>query len=76
MAAEGSIQQADATVNSLAQVPTAPSSPNMKLGAALAFLAALGAAGAAMLMAEFWDKHLRGVSEAFPELPGARVEFK
>ena len=59
VAAEGSLQQADATINSLAQVPTAPASPNMKLAAALALLAGIFAAGAAMLTAEFWDKHLR-----------------
>jgi len=59
VAAEGSLQQADATINSPAQVPTAPSSPNMKLAAALALLAGIFAAGAAMLIAEFWDKHLR-----------------
>jgi len=59
VAAEGSIQQADGSINSAAQVPTAPSSPNMKLAAALALLAGIFAAGAAMLIAEFWDKHLR-----------------
>ena len=68
VAAEGSLQQADATVSSLAQVPTAPSSPNMKLGAAMALLAALVSAGAAMLMAEFWDKHLRSRLDVEREL--------
>jgi hypothetical protein len=24
----------------------------------------------------FWDKHLRGLEAPFPELPGARVEWK
>lgn len=68
VAAEGSLQQADATVNSQASVPTAPSSPNMKLGAALAFLAALISAGAAIIMAEFWDKHLRSRLDVEREL--------
>jgi len=68
VAAEGSLQQADATVNSAAAVPTGPSSPNMTLGAALAFLAAMIAAGAAMLIAEFWDKHLRSRLDVEREL--------
>jgi capsular exopolysaccharide synthesis family protein len=68
VAAEGSLQQADATVNSQAQIPTAPSSPNMKLGAAMALFAALVSAGAAMLMAEFWDKHLRSRLDVEREL--------
>ncbi|RAK58378.1 capsular biosynthesis protein [Phenylobacterium hankyongense] len=68
VAAEGSLQQADASVNSPATIPTSPSSPNMKLGAALAFLAALISAGAAMLMAEFWDKHLRSRLDVEREL--------
>jgi capsular exopolysaccharide synthesis family protein len=68
VAAEGSLQQADATVNSYAAIPTGPSSPNMKLGMALAFLAALIAAGGAMLAAEFWDKHLRSRLDVEREL--------
>ena len=68
VAAEGSIQQADASVSSPAQVPTQPFSPNMKLGAALALLASVVAAGAAMLMAEFWDKHLRSRLDVEREL--------
>jgi polysaccharide biosynthesis transport protein len=68
VAAEGSLQQADGTINSHAAVPTSPSSPNMTLGAALAFLAAMIAAGAAMLIAEFWDKHLRSRMDVEREL--------
>jgi capsular exopolysaccharide synthesis family protein len=68
VAAEGSLQQADASVSSLAAVPTAPSSPNMKLGAALALLAGLISAGAAIIMAEFWDKHLRSRLDVEREL--------
>ncbi|HEY8572374.1 GumC family protein [Phenylobacterium sp.] len=68
VAAEGSLQQADATINSPGTVPTGPSSPNMTLGAALAFLAAMIAAGAAMLIAEFWDKHLRSRLDVEREL--------
>lgn len=68
VSAEGTLQQADATINSFAQIPTTPSSPNMKLGAALALLAGLVSAGAAMLMAEFWDKHLRSRLDVEREL--------
>lgn len=68
VAAEGSLQQADATINSQAQIPTAPHSPNMRLGAALALVAALVSAAAAMLMAEFWDKHLRSRLDVEREL--------
>jgi capsular exopolysaccharide synthesis family protein len=68
VAAESGIAQADATINSPAQTPTSPSSPNMKLGAALALLAGLVAGGAAMLMAEFWDKHLRSRLDVEREL--------
>jgi succinoglycan biosynthesis transport protein ExoP len=68
VSAEGTLQQADATISSPAQIPTSPSSPNMKLGAALAVLAGLVSAGAAMLMAEFWDKHLRSRLDVEREL--------
>jgi capsular exopolysaccharide synthesis family protein len=68
VAAQGSIQQADATINSPAQIPTAPYSPNMRLAVAFALLASLVAAGAAMLMAEFWDKHLRSRLDVEREL--------
>lgn len=68
VAAEGSLQQADGVINSKAAVPTAPSSPNMKLGAALAILAGLIAAGIAVLVAEFWDKHLRSRLDVEREL--------
>jgi succinoglycan biosynthesis transport protein ExoP len=59
VAAEGSLQQADASINSAAPIPTAPSSPNMKMGAILAFLAGMISGAASILIAEFWDKHLR-----------------
>lgn len=68
VAAEGGMQQADASISSLAATPTAPSSPNMKLGAALALLAGLISAGAAIIMAEFWDKHLRSRLDVEREL--------
>lgn len=68
VAAEGSLQQADGVINSKAATPTAPSSPNMKLGAALAVLAGLIAAGIAVLVAEFWDKHLRSRLDVEREL--------
>jgi capsular exopolysaccharide synthesis family protein len=80
VAAAGSLQQPDARINSPAATPTAPSSPNMKLGAALAFLAGLIAAGAAMLIAEFWDKQLRSRLDVERELgvpfAGVLPDFK
>lgn len=66
--AESSLQQADASINSSASPPTVPSSPNLKLGAALALLAALIAGGAAIIMAEFWDKLLRSRFDVEREL--------
>jgi capsular exopolysaccharide synthesis family protein len=68
VAAESSLQQADASISSQASIPTAPTSPNMKLGAALAMLAAMIAAGGAIIMAEFWDKHLRSRLDVEREL--------
>ena len=68
VAAEGGIQQADAQISSQAAVPSAPSSPNMKLGAVLALLAGLISASAAIIMAEFWDKHLRSRLDVEREL--------
>jgi len=80
VAAEGSLQQADASINSPAALPTQPSSPNMKLGAVLALLAGLIAAGAAILIAEFWDKHLRSRLDVERELgvpfAGVLPDFK
>lgn len=68
VAAESSLLQADASVNSPAPIPTTPSSPKMKLAAVLALLAALIAAGAAVLVAEFWDRHLRSRLDVEREL--------
>jgi capsular exopolysaccharide synthesis family protein len=68
VAAESSLQQADGSINSQASQPTAPSSPNMRLGLALAFLAALVAASASIIMAEFWDKQLRSRMDVEREL--------
>jgi succinoglycan biosynthesis transport protein ExoP len=80
VAAASSLQQPDARVNSPAALPTSPSSPNMKLGAALAVLAGLIAAAAAVLMAEFWDKHLRSRVDVERELgvafAGVLPDFK
>jgi polysaccharide biosynthesis transport protein len=80
VAAASSLQQTDGRINSLAAVPTSPSSPNMKLGAALALLAALISSGAAVLMAEFWDKHLRSRADVERELgvafAGVLPDFK
>lgn len=59
VAAEGSLQEADAKISSPAALPTSASSPNMKIAGVLALLGALIAGAGAMLMAEFWDKQLR-----------------
>ncbi len=80
VAAAGSLQQPDARINSPAAAPTQPSSPNMKLAAALALLAGLVGAAAAILMAEFWDKHLRSRMDVERELgvpfAGVLPDFK
>lgn len=80
VAAEGSLQEPDAKISSPASLPTAPSSPNMKIGAVLALLGALIAAAGAMLMAEFWDKNLRSRSDVERELgvpfAGVLPDFK
>lgn len=59
VAVEGSLQQSDATVNSPAAVPTRPSSPNMRIGVALATLAALLAGALSVILAELWSSVLR-----------------
>ena len=68
VAAEGSLQQPDASINSAAPVPIAPSSPNLKIGAVLALLAGIISGAAAVLVAEFWDKHLRSRLDVEREL--------
>ncbi len=68
VAAEGSLQQADASVSSPAALPIAPSSPNMKIAALLAFLGGLIAGAGAMLLAEYWDRHLRSRLDVEREL--------
>ncbi|MDB5455848.1 MAG: pssP [Caulobacter sp.] len=59
VAVEGSLQQSDATVNSAAAAPVRPSSPNKKLGAAVAALLAMLAAGVSVLVAELWNRGVR-----------------
>lgn len=59
VAVEGSLQQSDATVNSPAVVPTRPSSPDLRIGFALATLLALIAGVLAMVLAELWNSVLR-----------------
>lgn len=59
VAVEGSLQQPDATVNSAADAPVRPSSPNKRLGAAVAVLLASLAAGASVLAAELWNRGVR-----------------
>jgi capsular exopolysaccharide synthesis family protein len=59
VASEGSLQQPDASVASSASEPLRPSSPNKKLGAALALLLGILTAGVTILATEFWDRRLR-----------------
>jgi succinoglycan biosynthesis transport protein ExoP len=56
---EGSIQQADAVLSSLAALPVNPFAPNKRLAAVLAFALALLGGIATVLVAEFWERKLR-----------------
>lgn len=59
LSAEGSLTQPDAVVASPAALPLKPSSPNMRIGAALAVLMGLLAGAYTILIAEIWDRRLR-----------------
>jgi succinoglycan biosynthesis transport protein ExoP len=63
VAVAGSLQQPNATVNSRANRPTGPSSPNMGLMTAVAAFLGLLGASTSMLMAEMWDRRLRSRSD-------------
>ena len=80
VAAEGSLQEADAKISSPAALPTSASSPNMKIAGVLALLGALIAGAGAMLMAEFWDKQLRSRADVERDLgvpfAGVLPDFK
>ncbi|MBV9995266.1 MAG: AAA family ATPase [Caulobacteraceae bacterium] len=75
LASEGSLQQSDAVVTSLAALPLKPTSPNMRIGAALAILLGLLAGGFAVFVTEMWDRRLRsrGDVEARLGVPFAGV---
>ena len=59
VAAEGSLQQPDALIDSQAGLPLKPASPNMRLGAALAVLLGLMASACTIFITELWDRRLR-----------------
>jgi len=59
VAVEGSLQQADASINSAAALPRGPSSPNYRLVMVFAAMAGLVAAAVTLLAVELWDKRLR-----------------
>jgi capsular exopolysaccharide synthesis family protein len=63
VAVEGSLQQPDARVSSLAAPPLSPSSPNMRLAILAAAFLGLLAAAAAILVAELWDRTLRSSAD-------------
>lgn len=59
VAAQGSLQQSDASIASPAAVPSKKSSPNLPLFAAGGVLLGLLAGALSMLAAEFWGRSLR-----------------
>jgi polysaccharide biosynthesis transport protein len=68
VAAEGSLQQADATIASAASLPLRPSSPNKRVGLAVILFLAAAAGGASMLVAELWSRALRSRYDVENEL--------
>ena len=68
VAAEGSLQQADATVTSPASLPLKPSAPKKRIGALVIAFVALMAGGGAMLLAELWSRVLRSRYDVENEL--------
>jgi uncharacterized protein involved in exopolysaccharide biosynthesis/Mrp family chromosome partitioning ATPase len=63
-AAQEDLQDADAKVISPASIPLKPSSPSWMLAAAAALVFSLLAAGAAILLREFFDRGVRTAEEA------------
>jgi uncharacterized protein involved in exopolysaccharide biosynthesis/Mrp family chromosome partitioning ATPase len=63
-AAQEDLQDADAQIISGASIPLKPSSPSWLLAAAVAFVLSLLAAGAAVLLREFFDRGVRTTEEA------------
>jgi len=59
VAAEGAIQQPDATIDSQAARPLKPYSPNKKLAAAFGLLLGLLAGALTIVLTEIWDRRLR-----------------
>ncbi|HEY3694290.1 GumC family protein [Phenylobacterium sp.] len=68
VAAEGSLQEADASITARAFVPTKPSTPNKPLMLLLATLLSLIGGAAAILIAEFWARTMRNGSDIEREL--------
>jgi succinoglycan biosynthesis transport protein ExoP len=63
VASEGSLQQPDAVIDSSATPPLKRSSPNLRVGAALALLLGLMSGACAILITELWDRRLRNRSD-------------
>jgi capsular exopolysaccharide synthesis family protein len=63
-AAQEDLQDADAQIVSRASIPLKPSSPSWLLAAAAAMVFSLLAAGAAILLREFFDRGVRSPDEA------------
>jgi len=57
------LNQSDARIVSRAKIPTYPSSPNVRLNLAMGLLLAIGAAVAAVILAEIWDAGLTTADE-------------
>lgn len=68
VAAEGSLQQTDATIASRASAPSEPSSPNLPLIALAAALLSLLAGAVTMLLSELWSRSLRSGDDIEREL--------
>lgn len=63
-AAQEDLQDADGKIVSAASIPLKPSSPSWLLAGAAAFVLSLLAAGAAILLREFFDRGVRSPEEA------------
>lgn len=68
VAAEGSLQEADASIGARAFPPTRPTTPNKPLMALLAVLLSVVGGLAAIMIAEFWARTLRSGADIEREL--------
>jgi capsular exopolysaccharide synthesis family protein len=68
VAAEGTLQQPDAVITSLAGLPLGASSPNKRIGAALAVLVGLLVAAGVIFFGEMWERRLRSRTDVERQL--------